>query len=77
MKITILSPVDHDGKQLEVGETYNVPDRAAGALVVAGAAEPAGKAKVAPAVEAEQLVTQAVAAPAPGETAATDQGGQQ
>jgi hypothetical protein len=76
MKITILSPVDHDGKRLEVGETYSVPDRAADALVAAGAAEPAGKAKAAQLVEAKPPVVPEAAEPAAGEDPAVDQGGQ-
>lgn len=47
MKIKIVSPVQHDGKTLEVGETVNIPDRAARDLVSAGAAEAEGKQKAA------------------------------
>lgn len=47
MKIKIVSPVHHDGKTLEVGETVNIPDRAARDLVCAGAAEVEGKQKAA------------------------------
>jgi hypothetical protein len=39
MKITITSPVDHDGKRLQVGKTIELADDVAEALVKAGAAE--------------------------------------
>lgn len=47
MKVKIVSPVHHDGKSLEVGETVSLPDRAARDLVSAGAAEVEGKQKAA------------------------------
>ena len=45
MKVVITSPVDHDGKMLEVGDTPDLPKAAAEALVAAGAALMAGKPK--------------------------------
>lgn len=51
MKVTIISPVDHDGKLLEVGKAVDLPTDVAEALVKAGAAE-AGKAKAGKAEEA-------------------------
>jgi hypothetical protein len=52
MKITITSPVDHDGKPLEVGKSVNLDDDVAKALIKAGAAEAAGKSKAEPQGEA-------------------------
>lgn len=43
MKIVITSPVNHDGKDFEVGDTPDLPAAAAKALVEAGAALEAGK----------------------------------
>lgn len=45
MRIKLISPVEHDGKRLEVGESVNLPDRVARELVAAGAAELDGKQK--------------------------------
>ncbi|MBA4341154.1 MAG: hypothetical protein C0423_03255 [Methylibium sp.] len=39
MKITILSPVQHDDKVLEPGDKVDLPQKAAEALIAAGAAE--------------------------------------
>lgn len=43
MKITTIGPVDHDGEAIEIGTTLNLPARQAQALIIAQAAEPAGK----------------------------------
>lgn len=44
MKITLLTPVAHDGAQHDEGDTIDVKDEAqAKALIEAGAAEEAGK----------------------------------
>lgn len=45
MKIILLSPIDHDGKQLKEGATVDLPDDIAEALVKSGAAEKPGRAK--------------------------------
>lgn len=49
MKVTILTPVEHDGKALQEGDTADLAPPAAKALIAAGAAvaqpvkgEPAG-----------------------------------
>lgn len=47
MKIIILSPVQHDGKQLEAGATANMKDKAAQALIECGSAQAADVAVVA------------------------------
>jgi hypothetical protein len=52
MKIVIVSPVSHDGKDLEIGKTVNLDDDAAKALIKAGAAETFGKFKAEPQGEA-------------------------
>lgn len=46
MKITIISPVQHDGKDLDIGDTPDLPKAAAEALVASGAALASGRAKV-------------------------------
>lgn len=38
MKVEILSPVEHDGKHLAVGDSVDLPADAADALIQAGAA---------------------------------------
>lgn len=43
MKITLLTPVAHDGKNHEEGDTIDVKDAQAHALIEAGAAKAAGK----------------------------------
>lgn len=57
MKLTILSPVNHDGKLLDAGDALDCDAAAGKALIEAGAAEPAdvskAKAKAAAAAEAE------------------------
>lgn len=46
MKIVTTSPVKHDGEDIDVGTTLDIPDRQANALIEAGAAEiPTKKAK--------------------------------
>lgn len=45
MKVEIISTVHHDGKTLEVGSKPDLPADVAEALVKAGAAVEAGKAK--------------------------------
>lgn len=47
MKVVITSPVNHDGKDLEVGETPDLPKAQAEALIAAGAALAAGGKKAA------------------------------
>lgn len=55
MKIVIVSPVEHDGKTLDVGEVADLPKAQAEALVAAGAALEAGaKAKAAAADDKPQ-----------------------
>jgi len=44
MKVTILSPVQHDGKALDIGAVVDLPKAAALALVACGSAEEGGKA---------------------------------
>lgn len=61
MKIVITSPVAHDGKVLEVGDTADLPKAQAEALVDAGAALAAGRQK-APEPTAEELAAAAAAA---------------
>lgn len=39
MKIKLLTPVDHDGARRDEGDTIDVTDAAAAALIAAGAAE--------------------------------------
>lgn len=39
MKITILSPVEHDGKPLNPGDKVDLPQKAAEALIASGVAE--------------------------------------
>ena len=56
MKVTIISPVDHDGKSLEVGDTPDLPRASAEALIGAGAALASGRARAEPAV-ADLLAT--------------------
>jgi hypothetical protein len=43
MKIVITSPVEHDGKAIEIGDTPDLPKEPAEALIAAGAALKAGK----------------------------------
>ena len=43
MKVVIISPVNHDGKELDVGDVVDLPKDAATALVDAGAALEGGK----------------------------------
>ena len=43
MKIVLLSPVVHDGKAYDEGDTIDVKDAQAQALIEAGAAKQAGK----------------------------------
>lgn len=43
MKITTIGPVNHDGEDIEIGTTLNLPARQARDLINAQAAEPAGK----------------------------------
>lgn len=47
MKIVIVSPVIHDGKQLDIGDTADLPKEQAEALVDAGAALASGTKKAA------------------------------
>ncbi len=47
MKIVITSPVQHDGKTLEIGDVVDLPKNTADALVQAGAALESGGRKVA------------------------------
>lgn len=42
MKVVMVSPVEHDGKSLEVGEVVDLPKPQAEALIGAGAALEAG-----------------------------------
>jgi hypothetical protein len=42
-KVTILSPVHHDGKDLEVGKIADLPEEAAESLISTGAAQPVAK----------------------------------
>ena len=48
MKIKIVSPVEHDGKALKVGDVVGLPDDVAQRLVDGGAAELPGRAQSAP-----------------------------
>lgn len=52
MKVTILQPVQHDGKALEVGKTVDLKADAAKALIDCGAAEKAGASEDAAAAKA-------------------------
>jgi len=46
MKLVINSPVEHDGKALEVGDSVDLPKQFAEALIAVGAAaETVGKSK--------------------------------
>ena len=45
MKITTTGPVKHDGKDVEIGTTLDLPPRQARDLIDAFAAEPFSKAK--------------------------------
>ena len=45
MKITILSPVKHDGKDIAIGSSVDIPDEQAVILIESGAAEEASAAK--------------------------------
>lgn len=45
MKIVIVSPVEHDGERLEIGDTADLPKAAAEALVASGAALESGRKK--------------------------------
>jgi len=47
MKIIITQPVRHDGKDVPVGETLDLPNDQANALIDVGAAEPATAKKAA------------------------------
>lgn len=47
MKVKTIGPVQHDGKEIEVGETLSLPTKAGQALVDAGAAEAIGAEKAA------------------------------
>ena len=47
MKIVITSPVQHDGKDLGVGDTHDLPKDSAEALIAAGSALAAGGKKAA------------------------------
>jgi hypothetical protein len=80
MKVKIVSPVDHDGKRLEVGESINLPDRVARELLAAGAAEADGKQKgaqpVADSGDSSKGAGEPAEAPGSDEVPA-DQGGEQ
>ena len=47
MKIVIISPVNHDGKDLDVGDTPDLPKEQAENLIASGAALAAGAKKAA------------------------------
>lgn len=65
MKIIITSPVQHDGKPLEIGDQVDVSKKDAQALIEAGSAELAGgKAKAPAAAPAAPAVPVVPAAPA-------------
>lgn len=54
MKLTVLSPVNHDGREYAEGDTIEIKDEAqAQALISAGAAEPVVAKKPAKAVDSE------------------------
>lgn len=54
MKLNVLSPVVHDGKEYAEGDTVEIKDEAqAAALIEAGAAEAAAAKKAAKAADAE------------------------
>lgn len=70
MKVVITSPVEHDGKALAEGDTADVPEAQAQALIDAGVAIAAGR-KPRAAKSDEQLAAEAAAATA--DKAAQDQ----
>ena len=45
MKVTILTPVRHDGKALDMGDVVDLDKKAAQALIDCGAAENGGSVK--------------------------------
>ena len=63
MKVVITSPVEHDGKSLEEGDTADLPEAQAQALIDAGAALAVGR-KPRAAKSDEQLAAEAAAAAA-------------
>jgi hypothetical protein len=63
MKVVITSPVEHDGKSLGEGDTADLPETAAQALIVAGAALAVGR-KARATKSDEQLAAEAAAAAA-------------
>lgn len=65
MKLTIVHPVEHDGKRLEPGAEVDLPNAAAQALVACGAAEPAGKARAKAEAEAKAKAEAEAAAGSP------------
>ncbi|MBY0243182.1 MAG: hypothetical protein K2X55_28140 [Burkholderiaceae bacterium] len=77
MKITITSPVQHDGKELEVGDTVNIADRAAKNLIAAGAAESADKPKAEPTAAPKLEVEPVLSEPAQGQQEQVEQDRQQ
>lgn len=63
MKVVITSPVEHDGKHLEEGDSLDLPDVQAAALVDAGSAVASGRRSKASKTD-EQLAAEAAAAAA-------------
>jgi hypothetical protein len=63
MKVVITSPVEHDGKSLAEGDTADMPETQAQALIDAGVAVAVGR-KARSAKTDEQLAAEAAAAAA-------------